>query len=66
MASGAAMDPLLRAQARSRSSGRHRQAKAQVGAARAVMLQAAMPEAVAPHRQAEMAGHVRSWHQWLS
>jgi hypothetical protein len=54
MDSGAAMDSLLRAQAG--SNGRRRQAKAMVGADRAVVLRAATPEAAAPSRLAEMAG----------
>jgi hypothetical protein len=58
MASGAAMDSLLRALAG--SSGRRRQAKAMGGADRAVVLRAATPEATAPSRPAEMAGHVKS------
>jgi hypothetical protein len=66
MASGAAMDSLLRAQVGSRSNGRRRQAKAQVGVARAVVLQAATPEATAPSRQVEAVDHVRSRHQRLS
>jgi hypothetical protein len=66
MTSGAAMNSLLWAQAGPRSSGRHRQAKVQVGTTRAVMLQPATPEAAAPSRQAETASHVRSRHQRLS
>jgi hypothetical protein len=52
------MDSLL--WARAGSSGRRRQAKAQVDAAREVLLLAAMPEAAAPSRLAEMVGHVKS------
>jgi hypothetical protein len=58
MASGAAMDSLLWTLARSCS--RHRQAKAMGGTDRAVMLRAATPEAAAPSRLAELAGHVKS------
>jgi hypothetical protein len=61
MASGAAMDSLLRAQAG--SSGRHRRAKAKVGVDRAVVLRAATPEAAAPSRLAETADHDKSWCQ---
>jgi hypothetical protein len=57
MASGAAMDPLLRVLAR--SSGRHQQAKAMGGADRAVVLRAATPEAAAPSRLAQLAGHAK-------
>jgi hypothetical protein len=64
MASGAAMDSML--WARAGSSGRRRQAKAQVGATRAVTLRAATPEAAAPSRLAEMAGHAKSWCQHQS
>jgi hypothetical protein len=46
--------------AQDRSSARHRQAKAAEGADRAVMLRAAMPEATAPSRLAELAGHAKS------
>jgi hypothetical protein len=63
MVCGAAMDPLLRAQAR--SGGLHRQAKVWRGAARAVMLRAAVVEA-APSGQAEVAGHIKICLRWLS
>jgi hypothetical protein len=66
MACGAAMDSLLRAQAGSRSDSLHRQAKAQRGAAGAVVLQAATAEATAPSGQAEAAGYIKSWLQRLS
>jgi hypothetical protein len=46
-----------------RSSGRHRQAKATEGADRAVVLRAAMPEAAAPSRPVELAGHAKSRRQ---
>jgi hypothetical protein len=58
MASGAAMDSLLRALAK--SSGRRRQAKAMGGADRAVVLEAATLEAAAPIRLAELASHAKS------
>jgi hypothetical protein len=43
-----------------RSSGRHRQAKAAEGADGAAVLRAATPEAAAPSKVAEQAGHARS------
>jgi hypothetical protein len=46
-----------------KSSGHHRQAKATEGADRAVVLRAATPEAAAPNRLAELAGHAKSWRQ---
>jgi hypothetical protein len=58
MAIGATMASLPWALAR--SSGRHRQAKAAEDADRAVVLRAAMPEATAPSRLAELAGHTKS------
>jgi hypothetical protein len=60
MACGAAMDSLLRAQARSRSSGLHRQAKARRGATGVVVLQAATAVAAAPSGQAEKTDHIKS------
>jgi hypothetical protein len=56
MTHGAASSPWALA----RSSGHHRQAKATEGADRAVVLRAAMPEAAAPSKVAEQAGHARS------
>jgi hypothetical protein len=66
MACGVAMDSLLRDQAESKSSGRHRQAKAKRDVARAAAPQAATAEATAPSGQAVMAGNTKSWLQWLS
>jgi hypothetical protein len=60
MACGATTDSLLRVQVESRSNGRHRQAKARKGAARAVVLQAATVEAAAPSGQAAMANNTKS------
>jgi hypothetical protein len=60
MACGAATDSLLRVQAGSRSSGRHHQAKAQKGVARAAVLQAATAEAATPSGQAEIASNAKS------
>jgi hypothetical protein len=60
MACGAAADSLLWVQAKSRSSGRHRQAKAQRGEARAVVLQTATAEAAAPSGHAAMASNANS------
>jgi hypothetical protein len=53
---GAASSP----RALSRSSGHHRQAKAMEGVDRAAVLRAATPEAVAPSKVVEQAGHARS------
>jgi hypothetical protein len=58
MASGAAMTSLPWALAR--FSGRHHQAKAMEDVDRAVVLRAAMPEATAPSRLAELAGRTKS------
>jgi hypothetical protein len=66
MACGAAMDSLPRVQAGSRSSGRHRQTKAQRGVARAVVFQDATAEDAVPSGQAKMAGHTKSRLQRLS
>jgi hypothetical protein len=46
--------------AQARSSDCHRQAKAAEGADRAVVLQAATPEATVPSKLAELAGHAKS------
>jgi hypothetical protein len=43
-----------------RSSDRHRQAKVAEGADRAVMLRVATPEAAAPSKLVELAGHAES------
>jgi hypothetical protein len=56
MTRGAALSPWALA----RSSGRYRQAKAAEGADRAVVLQAATPEAAVPSRPAELEGHAKS------
>jgi hypothetical protein len=56
MTSGAALSPWASA----RSSGHHRQARAAEGADRAVVLRAATPEAAAPSRPVELAGHAKS------
>jgi hypothetical protein len=58
MTRGVAMASLPWAQARSDDS--HRRTKAAEGADRAVVLQAAMPEATTPSTPAELAGHVKS------
>jgi hypothetical protein len=60
MAYGVAMDSLPWVQAGSRSSGRHRQAKVQRDAERAVVLQATTAEAAAPSGQTVMAGNAKS------
>jgi hypothetical protein len=56
MTRGAASSP----RALARSSGHHWQAKATEGVDRAAVLRAATPEAAAPSKVAEQAGHARS------
>jgi hypothetical protein len=59
MTCGAAMDFLLRVQARSRSGGRHHRAKARRSEARAAVFQAATTEAAAPSGLAAMTGIIK-------
>jgi hypothetical protein len=60
MAYGIATDSLLWDQAGSRSSGRHRQVKAQRDVVKAAAPQAATAEAAAPSEYAEMASYAKS------
>jgi hypothetical protein len=60
MACGMATDYLLWVQARSRSNGRHREAKAGRSAATVAVPQAATVEAAAPSGPAEMVSIVKS------